>query len=60
MTCEGCSAIAAEAIKEVGGVLAVEVDYEKEQAVIGVDSAILLPKDEILAALKKAGYRGEL
>lgn len=60
MTCEGCSAIAAEAIKEVGGVLAVEVDYEKEQAVVGVDSASLLPKDEILAALKKAGYRGEL
>ena len=60
MTCDGCSAIAAKAIREVDGVMAVEVSFEKEQAVVGVDSANSLPKDEILAALEKAGFRGEL
>ncbi|MDV6031444.1 MAG: Mercuric transport protein MerT [Phycisphaera sp. RhM] len=60
MTCEGCSAIARQAIQSVPGVLAVEVNYEKEQAVVGVESASPLPTDEILVALKKAGYLGEL
>ncbi len=58
MTCEGCATTVAEAIRQVPGVLAVEVDYEKRAAVIGIAPSRSVPTDEILAALKNAGYTG--
>jgi copper chaperone CopZ len=58
MTCEGCAAIAEQAIRNVPGVLAVEVDYQSKRAVVGTDACCPVPVDEILSALKKAGYRG--
>ncbi len=58
MTCEGCSAIVARAILTAPGVLAVEVNYEKGEAVVGTEICCPFPKDEILAALEKSGYKG--
>ena len=58
MTCEGCSALVAKAIHGVPGVLAVEVDYKKRQAIVGTEICCPIPKDTILTALDKAGYKG--
>ena len=58
MTCEGCSALVAKAIRTAPGVLAVEVDYKKSEAVVGTEICCPIPKDRILAALKEAGYSG--
>ncbi len=60
MTCEGCATTVAQAIRQVPGVMAVEVSYEKGQAVVGVKPSNPIPKEEILAALKRAGYTGKL
>jgi len=60
MTCEGCATTVAQAIRQVPGVVAVDVNYEKGEAVVGVTPSNPIPKEEILAALKKAGYTGEL
>ena len=59
MTCEGCSAIVAKAIRSVPGVLAVEVDYDKAQAVVGTDIGYPIPEDKIQSVLQQAGYNGE-
>lgn len=59
MTCEGCATTVAQAIRQVPGVVAVDVSYEKKQAIVGVESGNPIPKEEILAALKKAGYSGD-
>jgi len=58
MTCQGCEAVTEKAIRTVPGVLAVEVSYEKREAVVGVDESRDIPRDEILAALAKVGYQG--
>lgn len=58
MTCEGCATTVAQAIRQVPGVMAVEVSYEKRQAVVGTEACCAVPKDKILAALKQAGYSG--
>ncbi|MCC7338404.1 MAG: copper ion binding protein [Pirellulaceae bacterium] len=58
MTCQGCEAVAEKAIRTVPGVLAVEVSYEKRQAVVGVDRSRDIPRDAILAALEKVSYQG--
>jgi copper chaperone CopZ len=58
MTCEGCATTVAQAIRQVPGVLAVEVSYEKKQAIVGTEACCAVPKDKILAALKQAGYSG--
>jgi copper chaperone CopZ len=56
MTCEGCSAIVAKAVKTVPGVLAVEVNYEKGEAIVGTELCCPIPSDEVLAALDAACY----
>ena len=56
MTCEGCSALVADAIRDVPGVLAVEVDFNKSEAVVGTEACCPVPEDKIVVALKKAGY----
>jgi copper chaperone CopZ len=60
MTCEGCAAVAKNAIRSVPGVLAVDVSYEKGEAVIGTEPCCPVPIDEILAALQKVGYSGTI
>lgn len=58
MTCEGCSALVADAIRDVPGVLAVEVDFNKGEVVVGAEACCPVPKDRIVVALEKAGYGG--
>jgi copper chaperone CopZ len=60
MTCEGCATTVAQAIRQVPGVMAVEVSYEKKQAVVGVAPDQPIPEQEIFTALKQAGYSGEV
>lgn len=60
MTCEGCSTIAARAIREIPGVEAVEVSYKKKQATVGVGPGTASPTGQILSALQRVGYQGEL
>ncbi len=60
MTCEGCSVTVATAIRSVAKVQAVEVNYEKGEAIVGSEICCPVPKDEIQAALSKAGYTGTL
>ena len=56
MTCEGCSTTVAQAIRSVAGVQGVTVTYAKREAIVGTASSQPIPKGEIIAALKKAGY----
>ncbi len=56
LTCQGCAAVAADAIRKVPGVVAAEVDYRTGQAVVATDPCCPVPRDQILAALKQAGY----
>lgn len=58
MTCEGCSAIVAKAIRTVPGVLAVEVSYETGEAIVGSEICCPVPHDQILTSLQQAGYNG--
>jgi len=60
LTCEGCAAAAGKAINSVPGVEAVRVDYEKRTAVVSTKSRCDAPRDEILAAIKKAGFEGSV
>lgn len=56
MTCDACAASIAEAIRDVPGVLAVEVDYAKSEATVGTEFCCSIPKEQILAAIKNAGF----
>lgn len=60
MTCEGCVSIAEKAIRNVPGVLAVEIDYMKGQAIVGTKICCPVPKDEVIEALQQAGYEARL
>lgn len=58
MTCDGCAATVAQAIRSVPGVQAVTVSYEKREAIVGTNPSQPIPKNKILVALEKAGYGG--
>ncbi len=58
MTCEGCCSLVADAIRDTAGVIAVEVDFHGGKAVVGTDAWRPVPEENILAALREAGYRG--
>ncbi len=58
MTCDGCAAIVAKAIRTAPRVLAVVVDYEKGEAVVGTEICCPVPQEEILTSLEQAGYHG--
>ncbi len=59
MTCEGCAAILAEAIKTTPRVRAVKVDYEAGEAVVGTEICCPVPEEEILLAMEQAGFKGK-
>ena len=48
------------AINQAPGVLAVKVEYPSGLATIGTQRDQPVPLEEIVASLKKIGYRGEL
>lgn len=53
----GAPAEVAQAIRDVPGVVSVEVDPHSGEAVVGTDSMRPVPPDEIVAALARAGYQ---
>ena len=58
MTCEACAARATSierSLRELPGVVAAEVNYEKKEAVVGLPKGGEVPRDEILAAIAAAG-----
>ena len=57
MTCEGCATILAQAIKTAPRVLAVQVDYEAGQAVVGTKICCPVPEEEILSVIEQAGFK---
>ncbi|MBY0528409.1 MAG: cation transporter [Gemmataceae bacterium] len=60
MTCEGCSVALEKAIKGVPGVLTAKVDYGNKQVVVSTEACCQFPKDEILKAIKDAGFSGSV
>jgi copper chaperone CopZ len=60
MTCEGCAALVEKAIRDVPGVLSVKTDYDRKRAVVTSEACCPAPDEDILQALGKAGYRGEV
>ncbi len=59
MWCDGCATPVAKAIREAPGVLAVKIDYPTELATVGTAPDQLVPREEILNALKAIGFSGE-
>jgi copper chaperone CopZ len=57
MSCEGCSALVEKVIRDVPGVLNVNVDYEKKLAMVATEECCPAPADAIIDVLRKAGYR---
>lgn len=60
MTCKGCATTVAQAIRLVPGVLAVEVCYEKRQAVVGTEACCAVPQDDIFKAIQESGFVGRI
>lgn len=60
MHCEGCAVVAEQSLEEVPGELDATVDYEKKQAIVVTEACCPFPKEEVLTAVKKAGYRGKI
>ena len=60
MTCEACAANVINAVREVPGVLAVEVDYAKSEAIVGTEFCCPIPEQKVLTAIRKAGYEGKM
>lgn len=60
MHCEGCAMVAEQSLEEVPGVLDATIDYDKKQAIVVTEACRPFPKEEVLTAVKKAGYRGKI
>lgn len=58
MHCPLCTAIVRDEIKNIKGVKKVKVSLDKRNAQITADENLKL--DEVLEAIKKAGYPGEI
>lgn len=60
MSCEVCSTLVGKAIKDVPGILSVQVDYDEKRAVVTTEACCPAPTEAILQSLEKAGYRAEV
>lgn len=58
MDCPACAVGLEAQLRAVPGVLATKVNYEKQQAVIGVPKGVPPPRDAILQAITRAGFTG--
>lgn len=56
MTCEGCATTLAAALRDVDGVVAVDVNYETGEAVVATAADDPIPESQIRAAAEKAGF----
>lgn len=59
MNCGLCPLTVTKAIEKVAGVSAVEVSFERKEAVVVYDDAVATP-EEIIAASTNAGYPARL
>lgn len=59
MTCEGCTTTVAHAIRQVPGVVAVDLSYETRQAIVGMKNGYSIPREDILTAIEQAGFTGK-
>ena len=57
MTCEGCAATVAKAIRGVPGVQTVAVGFERREAVVGTAPCCSAPTEAIIRAVRAVGYR---
>jgi len=60
MYCEGCAPIAKKALHKAPGVLAVEVDYDKGQATVGLDPDKPVDQQSLLDSLEKVDFHGQI
>ena len=60
MTCEGYAAGVSDSIRSVPGITGVRVDFKLGQAFVQSPACCRLPKADVLSALKKAGFDGEV
>ncbi len=58
MTCEACTTEVRNAIAGVPGVTNVEVSFEHKEARVAITKGTQIPKEAILNAINKAGYKG--
>ncbi|MFN7088739.1 MAG: mercuric transporter MerT family protein [Candidatus Paceibacteria bacterium] len=58
MTCETCAQSIRSALSNVQGVMAINVDLEKKEVVVGFDSGINdIPVTQLLTAIESTGYK---
>ncbi|MBI1246863.1 hypothetical protein GC197_03335, partial [bacterium] len=60
MTCEGCAAAVSESLRSVPNVTGVTVDFKSGRALVQHPACCQLPKDAVLSAIEKAGFKGSL
>ena len=60
MHCEGCTVLVEKSIEDIAGVLAVKADHQGKQAVIATEACCLFPEEEVLGAVKQAGYAAKI
>jgi copper chaperone CopZ len=60
MTCEACAVALEKTIQDVPGVLGANVDYENGQAVVSTEACCPFPEDEVLNAIRDAGFIGSV
>lgn len=60
MTCEACAVALEKTIQEVPGVLSTRVNYQHGEAVVSTEACCAFPKDEILSAIRDAGFVGRV
>jgi copper chaperone CopZ len=60
MTCEGCANILRDALTNLPGVRAAEVDFVTKVAVVRYEPARPVPPERVLEAVKAAGYSATL
>ena len=59
MTCAGCSNHVTQALKNVDGVIKIDLEYPGDVATIEYDSKKTTPK-ELIAAIEKINYKAEI
>lgn len=57
MTCQSCVDAVAKELQAVPGVAKAEVSLKGQEATIEMKDGQAIPKDKILAAIKKAGFK---
>jgi copper chaperone CopZ len=60
MTCEGCAATVQQALRKVPGVIHVEVNYTRSEALVTTDKCCSPSLDPLIRAVRDAGYDAQV